>query len=155
MPRKSFTLNARTSRVDAKYKSAVMRLFINQMIKNGKARTAHRIFYGALDALGEKTTDPVETFRTAIRNVTPEVEVKPRRRGGSVYQVPQDVSSERGTTLAIRWIVQAANNRSGRGMIAKLTAELGDAARLTGGAMRKRDDVHRTAQANKAFAHMK
>ena len=155
MPRKSFQVAVRKPLVDAKYKSAVMRLFINQMIKNGKARVAHRIFYRAIENLGEKTSDPLETFRTAIRNVTPTVEVKPRRKGGSVYQVPYDVSAERGTTLAIRWIVDAAHKRSGRGMIANLTAELYDAARETGGAMRKRDEIHRTAQANKAFAHMK
>ena len=155
MPRKSFKINYKSPETDTLYKNKLIRLFVTQMIKKGKALLAHRILYTALDMCGTSKEDGVEVISKAVFNTTPNVEVRPRRKGGSVYQVPVDVSTERGTALAVRWIVQSARLRPGRSMPFKLANELADAAKNSGAAVRKRDDMQRMAEANKAFAHMR
>jgi len=120
----------------------------------GKASLAARILYEALDLVRERTgQEPLAVLENAVRNVTPLVEVKARRVGGATYQVPVEVRPERGTSLALRWLVTFARTRSGRTMSAKLANEIIDAANETGGAIRRREEVHRMAEANKAFAH--
>jgi small subunit ribosomal protein S7 len=120
----------------------------------GKYSLASRIVYQALETVGERTGQPpLEVFDKAVRNATPLVEVKARRVGGATYQVPVDVRSDRGTALALRWLVQYARARGGRTMASKLANELIDAANETGGAIRKREETHKMAEANKAFAH--
>jgi len=139
---------------DVKYDNLHVAMFINRMMRGGKKSLATRIMYQAMEAMGERTKkDPVEVFETAIRNVAPAVEVKPKRVGGSTYQVPIDVSQERGITLAMRWLIQFARDRSGRSMAEKLANEFIDASNLRGGSVKKREDTHRMAEANKAFAH--
>jgi small subunit ribosomal protein S7 len=127
---------------------------IRRVMKSGKKSLAARIVYDALDIIKERTgSDPVEVFETAIRNLTPLVEVKARRVGGATYQVPMEVRQSRGTALALRWLIGYARQRSGKSMAIKLANELMDAANETGGAIKKREDTHRMAEANKAFAH--
>ena len=156
MSRKSFQVKHKSPATDTLYHSRLVRMFVNQVVKNGKTRLAHTIVYTALDTIQQTTgQDGVEVLRKAVLNVTPLVEVRPRRIGGSVYQVPMEVESERGTALAIRWIVQASRSRPGRGMIAKLANELVDASKRTGNAVRKCEDMHRMAEANQAFAHFR
>jgi small subunit ribosomal protein S7 len=139
---------------DIKYNNVQIAMFINRMMKKGKKSTARRIMYDAFDMIEARMgRDPVEVFEEAIRNVTPSAEVKPRRVGGSTYQVPVDVSPDRGFALAVRWILAAARARGGRGMADKLAAELMDAANQQGAAIRRRDETHRMADANRAFAH--
>ena len=141
---------------DVKFGNLHVAMFINRMMRGGKKSVATRIMYEALDAMGERTRkDPVEVFEIAIRNVTPAVEVKPKRVGGSTYQVPIDVSQERGVTLAMRWLIQFARDRNGRSMADKLTNELLDAYNSQGSAIRKKDETHRMAEANRAFAHFR
>ena len=141
---------------DMKYNSLHVSMFINRMMRGGKKSTATRIMYEALEAMGERTRkDPIEVFETAIRNVTPTVEVKPKRVGGSTYQVPIDVTQERGVTLAMRWLIQFARQRGGRSMADRLTNELLDAYNGQGSAVRKKDETHRMAEANRAFAHFR
>jgi small subunit ribosomal protein S7 len=123
-------------------------------MKSGKKSVATGIIYDAMTSINEKTgTEPLEVFEKAIKNLTPLVEVKARRVGGATYQVPMEVRSSRGTTLALRWLVHYARIRGGRTMSSKLASEIMDAANETGGAMKKRDETHRMAEANKAFAH--
>ena len=155
MPRKSFKIHYQSPLTDSLYKNRLVRLFVTQMIKNGKARLAHRLLYIAIDMCGTSKEDGVEVISKAVLNTTPSVEVRPRRKGGSVYQVPVDIPIERGTALAVRWIVQSAKARPGRSMSFKLANEFQDAAKNSGGAIRKRDDMQRMAEANKAFAHMR
>jgi small subunit ribosomal protein S7 len=127
---------------------------IRRVMKSGKKSLAARIVYDALDIIKERTgNDPVEVFEEAIRNLTPLVEVKARRVGGATYQVPMEVRQGRGTALALRWLIGYARQRSGKTMAMKLANELMDAANETGGAIKKREDTHRMAEANKAFAH--
>ena len=141
---------------DVKFGNLHVAMFINRMMHGGKKSLATRIMYQALDAMGERTKkDPIEVFEIAIRNVTPAVEVKPKRVGGSTYQVPIDVSHERGVTLAMRWLIQFARDRSGRSMAEKLTNELLDAYNGQGSAVRRKDETHRMAEANRAFAHFR
>jgi len=141
---------------DNKYNNIHVTMFINRMMYGGKRSTAMRIMYGAFELIEERMNrEPLEVFETALRNVTPAVEVKPRRVGGSTYQVPIEVPPERATSLAMRWLLQNARSRSGRGMAAKLAAELMDAATGQGGAVKKKDDTHRMAEANRAFAHFR
>ena len=141
---------------DGKYGNLHVAMFINRMMNGGKKSVATRIMYTALEAMGERTKkDPVEVFEIAIRNVTPAVEVKPKRVGGSTYQVPIDVTHERGITLAMRWLIQFARERSGRSMAEKLTSELLDAYNGQGNALRRKDESHRMAEANRAFAHFR
>jgi small subunit ribosomal protein S7 len=128
--------------------------FINRLLLDGKRSTAETIFYGAMDVVGERTgAAPLEVFDRAMRNVMPVVEVRPRRVGGATYQVPTEVRSDRRQSLAIRWLVTAARRRGGKTMIDRLSAELLDAANNTGASVKKREDAHRMAEANKAFGH--
>jgi small subunit ribosomal protein S7 len=139
---------------DPVYNSVVLTKFINQIMLDGKKGVAERIVYGAFDIIREKTgKDPMEVFDEAMKNVMPVLEVKARRIGGANYQVPIEVRPERRQTLGIRWIVINTRKRSGRGMEEKLAAELMDAANNTGASVKKREDTHRMAEANKAFAH--
>ncbi len=141
---------------DVKFGNLHVAMFINRMMRGGKKSVATRIMYNALDSMGERTKkDPVEVFEIAIRNVTPAVEVKPKRVGGSTYQVPIDVTQQRGVTLAMRWLIQFARDRSGRSMAEKLTNELLDAYNGQGSAIRRKDETHRMAEANRAFAHFR
>jgi small subunit ribosomal protein S7 len=127
---------------------------IRRVMKSGKKSVASGIVYDALTSIGEKTgSDPLEVFEKAIKNLTPLVEVKARRVGGATYQVPMEVRSSRGTTLALRWLIHYSRIRGGRTMASKLANEIMDAANETGAAMKKRDETHRMADANKAFAH--
>ncbi len=139
---------------DPKYNSVLVARFINRLMMKGKKSVAQRIMYDALDIIAQKTKkDPLEVFQQAIKNATPLLEVRSRRVGGASYQVPVEVSERRGLTLAIRWLVTNARKRSGRGMAQKLAGELMDAANNTGATIKQREDTHRMAEANRAFAH--
>jgi len=139
---------------DPKFDDLLVARFINNLLKQGKKSVAEGIFYGALDAVGEKTNeDPIKVFKKALDNVSPHLEVKSRRVGGATYQVPIEVRDGRRIALSIRWIIQNARARSGRSMSEKLTGELIDAYNNAGGSIKKKEDVHRMAEANKAFAH--
>ncbi|MDS1030414.1 30S ribosomal protein S7 [Bacillota bacterium LX-D] len=139
---------------DPIYGSKVLTKFINQIMLDGKKGTAESICYGALDMIQEKTgKDPIEVFEQALKNVMPVLEVKARRVGGANYQVPIEVRPERRQTLAIRWLVNYARQRGGKSMQEKLASELMDAANNTGASVKKREDTHKMAEANKAFAH--
>lgn len=139
---------------DPLYGSTKVTKLINQVMLNGKKSLAQRICYEAFDTIRKKTgKDPVEVFEQALKNVMPLLEVKARRVGGANYQVPVEVRPERRQTLGIRWLVNYARARSGKSMAEKLAAELMDAANNTGGAVKKREDTHKMAEANKAFAH--
>jgi small subunit ribosomal protein S7 len=139
---------------DIKYNSVLVSRFINKLMKSGKKSTAQRIFYGALDIMETRAKRPgLEVFEQAVRNATPILEVKPRRVGGATYQVPVEVRPERKSSLAIRWLIQSARNRPGKSMSEKLANELLDAANNTGATVKKREDTHRMAEANRAFAH--
>jgi len=139
---------------DVRYGNQRISMFVNRLMTGGKKSTALRVFYGALDLVQERAKkDPVEVFEQALRNVTPTVEVKPRRVGGSTYQVPVEIPGDRALTLAMRWIMDNARKRGGRNMSEKLAGELMDAANGQGASIRKRDDTHRMAEANRAFAH--
>jgi small subunit ribosomal protein S7 len=144
----------RRSLPDPVYKSLLVTKFINGIMLDGKKSTAEKIFYDALDELSQKLSkDPLELFEQAVNNVQPALEVRSRRVGGATYQVPIEVRSERRQTLAIRWIVGAARNRNERGMKNKLAGELADAYNNQGTSIKKKQDTHRMAEANKAFAH--
>lgn len=139
---------------DPLYNSTLVTKFVNCLMGQGKKSTAQRIMYGALASIHEKTQDdPLKLFKKAVENVKPSLEVKSRRVGGSNYQVPIEVNPNRRNSLAIRWLITYSRSRSERTMMAKLANELLDAANLRGGAMKKKDDVHKMAEANKAFAH--
>ena len=139
---------------DLKYNNVILQMFINRMMKGGKKSTAQRIMYDALDIIEERTKKaPIEVFDQAIQKVTPQIEVKPRRVGGATYQVPMEVPYHRRTSLAIRWLLMAARSRGGRSMAEKLAAEVMDAANGQGAAVKRREDTHRMAEANRAFAH--
>ena len=153
MPRKGF-ISRRTVLPDSVYASDLVQKFINSMMWDGKRSTAQRIFYGAMDQIGQKTNgEALATFKKAIENVKPVLEVKTRRVGGANYQVPVEVNPFRRQSLAIRWLLLYARTRSGKTMTDRLAEELLDAANSRGGAMKKKEDVHRMAEANKAFAH--
>ena len=140
---------------DPKYQDSLVSKFICSLMKDGKKGVAESILYGAMDLIGEreKETLPLEVFRTAVEKVKPAMEVKSRRVGGSTYQVPMQVRSVRSQTLAIRWIVQNANARNGKSMRAKLADELLDAFNGRGNSIKKKEDTHKMAESNKAFAH--
>jgi len=141
---------------DKKFNSIYITMFVNRMMYGGKRSTALAIMYGALDIIEEKAKrSPLEVFEQALRNVTPAVEVKPMRVGGSTYQVPVDVPHDRGVSLAMRWLLETTRNRGGRNMAEKLSAELLDAANGQGASIKKKDDTHRMAEANRAFAHFR
>jgi len=139
---------------DPLYNSTLAEKFVNSMMWDGKKSVSQGIFYGAMDKIRERSgDDPLKLFKKAVENCKPLLEVKTRRVGGANYQVPIEVPQNRRTSLAIRWILSNARGRAEKGMADKLANELNEAANLRGGAIKKRDDVHRMAEANKAFAH--
>jgi small subunit ribosomal protein S7 len=139
---------------DPVYNSTLVEKFINSMMWQGKKTVAQGIFYGSMEKIRERSgDDPLKLFKKAVENCRPLLEVKTRRVGGANYQVPVEVSQNRRVSLAIRWILQNARSRPDKGMPDKLANELTDAANMRGGAIKKKDDVHRMAEANKAFAH--
>jgi small subunit ribosomal protein S7 len=153
MPRRGKVIRHRTP-PDAKYNSVWVQTMINKIMKNGKKGVAERIVYRALDDIGERTKDdPRAVFEKAMRNVMPVLEVRPRRVGGATYQIPLEVRPARQVSLAMRWLLGAARSRAGRPMSERLAAELVDAYREQGSAIKKRDDTHKMAEANKAFVH--
>jgi small subunit ribosomal protein S7 len=139
---------------DVRYNSVHVQSFINRVMRNGKKSVATHIIYEALGMIEERTKrNGLEVFEQAIKNVSPVMEVKPRRVGGATYQVPMEVPPYRRFALATRWILQSANSRSGKSFAEKLAAELMDAANNTGNAIRKREETHKMAEANRAFSH--
>ena len=141
---------------DPKFKSKIVSKFMNMMMERGKKSTAERIVYGAFEQAGKKVgKEPLETFQKALDNVRPLVELKSRRVGGATYQVPIEVRQDRGISLAMRWIRDFARGRKGKPMVDKLAAEIIDAYNSTGSAVKKREDIHKMAEANKAFSHFR
>jgi small subunit ribosomal protein S7 len=141
---------------DKKFNNVHISMFVNRMMRGGKKSTAQRIMYNALDIIEARASrDPVELFEQALRNVSPAVEVKPKRVGGSTYQVPMEVPHDRSISLAMRWLLEFSRSRGGKNMEEKLAAELLDAANGQGNAMRRKDETHRMAEANRAFAHFR
>ena len=139
---------------DMRYNSVQLQTLVQHVMTRGKKSTATRVIYSAMDLIQERTQkSPLEVFDTALKNVSPAMEVRPRRVGGATYQVPMEVAADRRTTLAIRWILSAARERSGKSFADKLAAELIDASNETGAAIRKRDETHKMAEANRAFSH--
>lgn len=149
------TIEKRPVTPDPRFNSVLVAKFTNGLMERGKKSLAQRIFYGAMDIVDErmKDEDPLVVFEEAMEKVRPRVEVKSRRVGGATYQVPMEVRQSRRNALAIRWIIGYAKSRSGKSMSEKLAAELLDAYNNRGAAVKKRDDTHRMAEANKAFAH--
>jgi small subunit ribosomal protein S7 len=153
MPRR-YCPPRRKANPDARYSSALVAQFINKIMRQGKKSLATRIIYDALDTVEERMKrQPLEVLEEAVKNVSPVLEVKPRRVGGSTYQIPVEVAPHRQVSLAIRWLLAAAHDRSGKSMAEKLAAEFMDAATGTGAAVKKREDTHKMAEANRAFAH--
>ena len=152
---------ARRSRVykreifpDAKYQSIIVTQLVNRIMKCGKKSLAEKIVYSALDTLEKQESKaPVTVLEQAVKNVTPQLEVKSRRIGGATYQVPVEVRADRGLSLAMRWLIASTFARPGKSMAEKLAAELGDASKGQGATIKKRDDTHKMAEANRAFAH--
>jgi small subunit ribosomal protein S7 len=140
---------------DTRYHSTLVTRLVNSIMRRGKKSVAERIVYGSIDKIGEKVKEktPLEMLEQAVENVKPKLETKSRRVGGANYQVPLEVSSERQEALALRWIIQAASSRKGTAMMQALAAEILDAFNNTGAAVKKREDTHKMAQANRAFAH--
>lgn len=157
MPR-SGRVTKRKLEPDPIYASRLLSRFTNRLMKDGKKSTAQKVIYRALELIKEKDQNPIEVFDNAMKNVAPRMEVKSRRVGGANYQVPQEVRGDRKEALAIRWLIIAAKSRSSsefKSMSAKLAAEFMDAANNSGAAIKKRDDTHRMAEANKAFSHFR
>jgi small subunit ribosomal protein S7 len=153
MPRRA-DVQVRPIEPDALYSSPLVTQVVNKVMTRGKKSTAEHIVYSALDRVGEKTgKPPVEVLEQAVKTVTPVLEVKSRRVGGANYQVPVEVPQRRARTLAVRWLVDFARERREKGMVEKLASEILDAINQQGGAFKRKDDVYRMAQANKAFAH--
>ena len=151
---RSLSATPRTIAPDPRFRDFLVSKFINVLMTKGKKSTAQRICFAAFDVIQAKTNnDPIKVFHSALGNVKPMVEVKSRRVGGASYQVPIEVRSSRQMALAFRWIKRSARSRSGRSMQEKLAAELMDASNNTGASVKKRDEVHRMAEANRAFAH--
>ncbi|MCE2403618.1 MAG: 30S ribosomal protein S7 [Dehalococcoidia bacterium] len=144
----------RRVQADPRFNSVELSRFINKIMMRGKKTVAQRIVYGALDLVEENTKrEPLEVFNQAMKNATPLLEVKPRRVGGATYQVPTELRANRSEALAIRWIIRSARARQGMPMVRKLAAELLDASRGEGAAVRRREELHRMAEANRAFVH--
>lgn len=153
MPRRG-TIARREAIPDARYDSVAVQKFINKVMQRGKKSVAERIVYDALDIAAERIKKtPMEVFDQALRNASPSIEVKPKRVGGATYQVPVEVKADRRMALAMRWLLISARNRSGRPMRERLAAELLDAYNNTGTTIKRKEDVHRMAEANRAFAH--
>ena len=141
---------------DIRYNNTVVSMFVNRMMRGGKKSTAQRVMYGAFELIEQRAKrPPLEVFEQAMRNATPQIEVKPRRVGGATYQVPVEVPADRRNTLAMRWILGAARSRGGKSMAEKLASELMDAAAGNGSAIKKREETHKMAEANRAFAHFR
>lgn len=141
---------------DKKYNNVHVTMFVNRMMEGGKRSTALAIMYRAFEIIEERTKrEPIEVFEQALRNVAPAVEVKPMRVGGSTYQVPVEVPHIRATSLAMRWLLEHSRSRGGKNMAEKLSSELMDAANGQGASIKKREDTHRMAEANRAFAHFR
>ena len=139
---------------DMRYNSVQLQTLVQHVMKRGKKSVATHLIYDAMDLIQERTQkSPLEVFDTAMKNVGPAMEVRPRRVGGATYQVPMEVATNRRTTLAIRWILSAARERGGKSFSEKLASELIDASNETGAAIRKRDETHKMAEANRAFSH--
>ncbi|HLH75637.1 MAG TPA: 30S ribosomal protein S7 [Candidatus Binataceae bacterium] len=153
MPRKG-SIKLREVAEDPKFHDRTVAKFINTVMERGKKSRAEQIFYGALDLVAERTKEEgLAVFKRALENVRPAVEVRSRRVGGANYQVPVEVRPVRRSSLAMRWLAQASRSRSEKSMVERLAAEIGEAAANRGGAVKKREDTHRMAEANKAFAH--
>ena len=153
MPRRKH-IDRRVRLADAKYNNSTLSELINKIMYDGKKSTAERVIYDALDIISEKEkNDPIVVLEQALKNATPLLEVKARRVGGATYQVPVEVDASRGRSLAIRWIIKSSRSRSGRSMAEKFAAELTDAFKGQGSTVKKREDTHKMAEANRAFAH--
>ncbi len=153
MPRRG-TITKRVPGPDARYSSVVVQQFINKVMQRGKKSTAERIVYQALELAAERLKKtPMEVFELALRNAGPAIEVKPKRVGGATYQVPVEVKSDRRQSLAMRWLLISARSRSGKPMFERLAAELMDAFNNTGSTIKRKEDVQRMAEANRAFSH--
>jgi len=153
MPRRR-EVPQRDAMPDSRHSSKLVSKFINAIMRDGKKSTAESVLYGAFDIIEDKTKDaPLKVFEKAVENARPLIEVKSRRVGGSTYQVPTEIRPSRRTALGIRWLISFARSRSEKGMARKLAAELMDAANHRGAAIKKKEDTHRMAEANKAFAH--
>ncbi len=153
MPRRARVIRKEVF-TDAKYQSVTVAKLINRIMSKGKKRTAEQIIYGALQALEQQVSkDAVTALEQAVKNATPLLEVKPGRVGGATYQVPVEVQADRGFSLALRWLVSSARARKGKSMAEKLAAELADAFQQQGTTIKKREDTHKMAEANRAFAH--
>lgn len=141
---------------DLKYNNVHVSMFVNRLMYDGKKSTAQRVLYDSFDLIEQRAKKPaIEVFEEAIKNVTPQIEVKPRRVGGSTYQVPTPVDGRRQLSLAMRWLLAAARGRGGRSMAEKLANEFMDASTNQGAAVKRRDDTHRMAEANRAFSHFR
>lgn len=152
MPRR-YKPERRVPAPDLKYGNVHVAMFVNRIMKGGKKSTARTVLYNSFDLVADRSSgDPIEVFETALKTVMPRVEVKARRVGGSTYQVPTEVSSDRQMALSMQWLIAAARARSGKSMAEKLASEFMDAAKGQGSAVKKRDDTHRMAEANRAFA---
>ena len=153
MPRRARVIH-REVRPDGKYGNRLLSMFINKLMQRGKRSVAERIVYRALDQIEEQERrNPIEVFEQAVNNATPVVEVKPRRVGGATYQVPVDIRATRRLALALRWLLTSARARRGRSMAERLAGELIDAAKGQGTTIKRKEDTHRMAEANRAFAH--
>lgn len=153
MPRRA-KVSRRIVTPDPQYQSRSVTKFVNNIMRDGKKTVAQAILYSAFDIMQERTRrNPLDTFEQAMRNATPVLEVKPRRVGGSTYQVPVEIRGDRRRALATRWIIQSARRRAGKSMAEKLAGELLDASNGVGATIKKREDTHRMAEANRAFAH--
>ncbi len=153
MPRRA-KVSRRVITPDPKYRSRTVAKFVNNLMHDGKKTVAYTVFYDALDVVEQRGRDnPLDTFELALRNATPVLEVKARRVGGSTYQVPIEIRGDRRRALAMRWLITSARKRAGKSMAEKLAAELLDAAQNVGATIKKKEDTHRMAEANRAFAH--
>jgi len=155
MPRRAF-VKRRKVEADPKYNSELVTVFIRKIMLGGKKSTAQSVFYGAMDIMQEKEgKEPLSILQQAVTNATPLLEVRPRRVGGANYQVPVEVRKGRDVALALRWLIKASRERSGKSMAEKLSSELLDASKGQGAAVKKREETHKMAEANRAFAHYK
>lgn len=153
MPRRG-KVTRHAAEPDARHNSLLVQQFINKVMRRGKKALAEQIVYQAMDLAAERLKrEPLEVFEQALRNTSPSIEVKPRRVGGATYQVPVEVRADRRTSLAIRWILMSARNRSGKPMYERLAAEFMDAYNNTGATIKRKEDVHKMAESNRAFAH--
>lgn len=153
MPRRG-TVKKRKPKPDHFYNSTLISIFVNTILKKGKKNTAQKIVYTAMERVKQKAKeDPLKMFEKAVENVRPVLETKSRRVGGATYQVPIEVSLNRSTSLAVRWLIRYARDRAGKSMEEKLSAEITDAVNNRGGAVKKKEDIHKMAESNRAFAH--